>query len=74
VFAFACDGVSMSNGEKKQANDPASFAVKQIIAFQTDDKMREAIMAFMAIVYSSGDITFFFSSQQGTMSALLVLA
>lgn len=37
--------------KKKQANDPALFAVKQIIAFQTDDKMCEAIMAFMAIIY-----------------------
>lgn len=66
MFAFACDRVSVSNGGKKQANDPALFAVKQIIAFQTDDKMREAIMAFMAIIYFSGDITLF-SSQWGTM-------
>lgn len=41
----------------KQANDPSLFAAKQIIAFQTDDKMCEAIMAFMVIIYFSRDST-----------------
>lgn len=69
MFAFACDRVSVSNGEKTQANDPALFAVKQIIAFQTDDKMCEAIVAFMAIIYFSRDITLS-SSHSGELCEL----